>query len=237
MKDLEPNWSALLESDPSEPSPQESQALPCLLLDQLPIGVFHKDKEGRYIFVNSWFCRLRKTTPDEFVGKTASEIAADKRTIKVAEHPEQLGEIKLLKEGANHHKLIMETGRVIETEERYVGADGQEQYLHATKGPLLGPDGTIIGSQGILLDITERKRAEAQVEALHKQLLQTSRQAGMAEVATSVLHNVGNVLNSVNVSATPASRQRARNPKCTCLGKAVALLQRTRGRPGRLPGQ
>jgi len=38
------------------------------------------------------------------------------------------------------------------------------------------------------------KEAEAQLEQAHKQLLETSRMAGMAEVATSVLHNVGNVL-------------------------------------------
>ena len=67
-----------MESDPSERSPQESQSLPYLLLDQLPIGVFHKDKEGRYVFVNSWFCRLKKATLDEFVGKTAEEFAAGK---------------------------------------------------------------------------------------------------------------------------------------------------------------
>ena len=42
----------------------------------------------------------------------------------------------------------------------------------------------------------------AEREKLHHQLLETSRQAGMAEVATGVLHNVGNVLNSVNVSAS-----------------------------------
>jgi len=41
----------------------------------------------------------------------------------------------------------------------------------------------------------------AELTEAHKQLLVTSRQAGMAEVATNVLHNVGNVLNSVNVSA------------------------------------
>ena len=36
---------------------------------------------------------------------------------------------------------------------------------------------------------------------MQRQLMDASRRAGMAEVATSVLHNVGNVLNSVNVSA------------------------------------
>lgn len=52
---------------------------------------------------------------------------------------------------------------------------------------------------------TERKRAEEALVAAHKDLLESSRLAGMAEIATNVLHNVGNVLNSVNVSAALAS--------------------------------
>ena len=48
----------------------------------------------------------------------------------------------------------------------------------------------------------ERCRAEADRERLQQELLAASRQAGIAEMATGVLHNVGNVLNSVNLSAT-----------------------------------
>ncbi len=51
-------------------------------------------------------------------------------------------------------------------------------------------------------EIAERARAEEEVARIHRQLMEASRQAGMAEVATGLLHNVGNVLNSVNVSAT-----------------------------------
>ena len=51
-------------------------------------------------------------------------------------------------------------------------------------------------------DITDRKRAEAELEQVHRELLETSRLVGMAEVATGILHNVGNVLNSVNVAST-----------------------------------
>ena len=58
------------------------------------------------------------------------------------------------------------------------------------------------GFIGIMQNITDRKQAEAEREQMHTQLLTASRQAGMAEVATGVLHNVGNVLNSVNVTAT-----------------------------------
>jgi PAS domain S-box-containing protein len=72
-------------------------------------------------------------------------------------------------------------------------------------------------------DITERKRSEAEMEKMHKQLLDTSRQAGMAEVATSVLHNVGNVLNSVNVSSSLVSNL-VKKSKAANLSKVVAML-------------
>ncbi len=69
----------------------------------------------------------------------------------------------------------------------------------------------------------QRKRSETEWEQMHQQLVDTSRQAGMAEVATSVLHNVGNVLNSVNVSSTLVSTQ-VRKSKVANLSKIVALL-------------
>jgi len=50
------------------------------------------------------------------------------------------------------------------------------------------------------VEMNERKKAQAEREELHQQLVLASRQAGMADVASSVLHNVGNVLNSINVS-------------------------------------
>jgi PAS domain S-box-containing protein len=51
-------------------------------------------------------------------------------------------------------------------------------------------------------DITSHRQAEEERENMNRQLIEASRQAGMAEVATGVLHNVGNVLNSINVSTT-----------------------------------
>ena len=72
-------------------------------------------------------------------------------------------------------------------------------------------------------EIEERKRIEAQVEKTHREMVGISRQAGMAEVATSVLHNVGNALNSVNVSATVLF-DHARNSSVSRLDKVTALL-------------
>jgi PAS domain S-box-containing protein len=85
-----------------------------------------------------------------------------------------------------------------------------------------------IGEQRLILamgrDITERRRTQAQMENLQKQLLDTSRNAGMAEVATNVLHNVGNVLNSVNVSATLVV-DIVKKSKISSLAKIVGLLR------------
>jgi len=141
MKEPVTSCRAFLESDPSEQSPEESRALHALLLDQLPVGVFQKDREGRFVFVNSWFCHFRKATPDQFLGKTAQEVTAGKWVSEDAEQTEQLRKVQLLNEGASHHQLIMQTGQSIESEESYADAVGREHHLHAIKGPLIGLDG------------------------------------------------------------------------------------------------
>jgi len=73
-------------------------------------------------------------------------------------------------------------------------------------------------------DVSERKWAEHQLDELHKKMVAASRQAGMAEIATGVLHNVGNVLNSVNVSATVVA-DKLRKSKVPSLAKAVGLMR------------
>jgi signal transduction histidine kinase len=81
----------------------------------------------------------------------------------------------------------------------------------------LVPAALLIPSPQQLARVNEELR-EAQAE-----LVTAARQAGMAEIATNVLHNVGNVLNSVNVSADLVSR-RVRASKSQGLAKAVQLL-------------
>jgi two-component system, NtrC family, sensor kinase len=71
--------------------------------------------------------------------------------------------------------------------------------------------------------ITEREQAQAELERTHRQLLEVSRRAGMAEVATNVLHNVGNVLNSLNVSANMVAEQVERS-KASGLARLARLL-------------
>lgn len=63
-----------------------------------------------------------------------------------------------------------------------------------------------------------------ELEDIHKQLVEASRRGGMAEIATNVLHNVGNVLNSVNIS-TGLIVERTKKSKASGLSRVVALLK------------
>lgn len=67
-------------------------------------------------------------------------------------------------------------------------------------------------------------RAQAELQEAHQAMMRASRQAGMAEVASSVLHNVGNVLNSVNVSANLLD-ERMRTSKASGLARVAAMLE------------
>jgi signal transduction histidine kinase len=62
------------------------------------------------------------------------------------------------------------------------------------------------------------------IEQSRADLVTAARAAGMSEIATGVLHNVGNVLNSVNVSASLVA-ERVRGSASNDLGKVVKVLE------------
>jgi PAS domain S-box-containing protein len=325
----------------------ELQSLYHSLVDQMPAGVFRKDAEGRYVFVNDWYCRNKKMEPEQILGRTAAELAAG-----ALQNPKAKWRPEMAIQGSTHHELIMRTGQIIEVEEQSSDAHGRAQHLRVVKSPVFDADGKIVGTQGMLFDITARKQAEAQLsyerdllsslldsspdqiyfkdlqsrfiknskaqaatfgvkstdemlgktdfdffteaharpafedeqkiirtgvpligmvekeiwkdgrttwvltskmplrnkdgqiigtfgiskditamkeaeirlEQVNKQLLETARLAGMAEIATNVLHNVGNVLNSVNVSASLVVDS-VKKSKAASLAKVVAMFQ------------
>jgi PAS domain S-box-containing protein len=104
-----------------------------------------------------------------------------------------------------------------------VRPDGVRRNVLSSAQRLIGHAGQPLGALTVIEDITERRLAEQELERVHKLLLVASRDAGMAEIATNVLHNVGNVLNSVNVSASIVS-ERIRKSKCAGLSRVAALL-------------
>ena len=81
---------------------------------------------------------------------------------------------------------------------------------------------------GITLDISERVAAEQRERQLQKQLLEASHLSGMAEVATGVLHNVGNVLNSLGISASTAQAHVQASP-AERIERIASMLEQSGG--------
>jgi PAS domain S-box-containing protein len=211
----------IVERKRAEEAQLESQALYHSLVEHMPAGLYRMDSEGRYVFANSWFCGLKGLSLEKLLGKTPAELA-------LASGAQPNGSPENLRE----HELIMQTGQLTEREEELLDAEGQMRCLHVVKSPVITTGGWIIGSQGMLFDITGRKQAEARLGEAHRELLQASRMAGMAEVATSVLHNVGNVLNSVNISSSVIGKK-LKQSRVANLGKLAMLLEE---QAGDLPG-
>lgn len=180
------------------------------LIDHLPDSIFVKDAQSRVVLDNLAHARqIGADSPAAVVGRTDFDFL-----------PRELAEKFFTDE-----QQLLASGDVFDGEEAGLNVKtGERQWLRTTKVPLRDSQGKIIGLAGINRDLTERKQWEAKLESLHRQLIEASRQAGMAEVATSVLHNVGNVLNSVNVSASVVE-DRVKNSVAAKLEKIVALLR------------
>lgn len=105
--------------------------------------------------------------------------------------------------------------------ERSANAQGSDFNLFQT---------TIMLEEQVLSRTAELEAALRENEEVNRVLRKTqadlvaaARSAGMAEIATNVLHNVGNVLNSVNVSAG-LILSRVRASKVEGLARAVQLM-------------
>jgi len=121
---------------------------------------------------------------------------------------------------------------VFEVEYRMRHRDGTARWILDRGAVIRDASGKPQRMAGSHTDITERKQIAEQLARVQRELVEASRAAGKAEVATGVLHNVGNVLNSVNVSAALVVDQ-LRKSKTASLVRAVKMLRDQGGDVGR----
>ncbi|MGG6296716.1 PAS domain-containing sensor histidine kinase [Leptolyngbya sp. AN02str] len=121
---------------------RERNALLNSILESTTDIVFVKDREGRYILVNSKLERWLNRPRSEILGKTDKDLL-----------PEYASNIQ------QRDRLIWTSG-IAETYEEQMKQGDQEFFLSTTKAPWLDAHGNVLGVVGITRDISDRKRDE-----------------------------------------------------------------------------
>ena len=180
------------------------------LVEQLPAITYHATlgETCTWSYVSPQIFSLLGFTPAEWLASDRlwfEHIHPDDREIPIA------AEAIALKTGSflAEYRMFTREGALRWFRDQAVFVADKNQNQHAL--------------YGVMMDITEPKAAEARLAELNLQLLDSSRQAVMAEMATGVLHNVGNVLNSVNVAANLVM-EKLRISKAPKLSKAAGLI-------------
>jgi PAS domain S-box-containing protein len=194
---------------------QHRESLFRLVFEHAPVGISWKraDLDNVHHF-NPTYRRIL-----ELRDETVADYAELARLVHPDDAPQQ--------ERMNH---MIGSGEIdsYNVEERFVLGDGRLIWGSLSVAVIRDAEGRIVQDIGILEDITARKRAEEELATTYKNLLDASRVAGMAEVATGVLHNVGNVLNSLNVSSNLIATT-VRQSRADSLARLASMLDEHAG--------
>jgi len=199
------NHSMAIESTERQKAEEKYRAI----FEHATEGIFQLSLTGRIVSANLALAGiLGYDTPEqlqEAIGDIATEVYVDQ-----LQHGEAL-------------TLLVRDGSISQVEMAARRKDGSLIWVSVTARLVRGADGTILFYEGTMHDVTRRKQTEGALHKAQTDLLASARQAGMAEIASNVLHNVGNVLNSVNVSASLVNRT-MRESRALGLVKAVELM-------------
>ena len=158
------------------------------LVESLPQVIARKDAAGRYTYVNAAFGDLIARPVDQILGHTDDELLPPATAAK----------------NQADEQRILQLRQPMEAEEIFDRAGTRRRYLHVKKLPLFDATGQPLGVQILYWDMTLFRETEDKLKTAQKELVEISRLAGIAEMASGVLHNLGNALNSVKVSASIA---------------------------------
>jgi signal transduction histidine kinase len=150
------------------------------------IGRWHYNKPKNKITFSKEFCSLFNIDPKVTL-KTYEEI----------QHWIHFNDSAIFSEMI---ETAFKSGEIGECDIRVSISNKQFSWFHIICEPIANAQGKFEDISGIAMDISKRKEAEEKINNLNKQIILSARYTGMAEVATSLLHNLGNVLNSANVS-------------------------------------
>ncbi|MEA3207574.1 MAG: phosphoserine phosphatase RsbU/P [Chthoniobacter sp.] len=126
------------------------------LMEHIPDKIYFKDTESRFIWISrETLARFNASKTADVLGKTDFDFFKEEHARKAFE---------------DEQRIIITGQPLVNLEERETWANGQETWVSTTKMPLIDASKRIIGTFGLSRDITERKRAEAQLARYAEEL-------------------------------------------------------------------
>ena len=165
----------ITERKEAEAAADRERDLMQVLLDNIPDGIYFKDRERRFVRVSNFVCELFESRPDEVIGKRDEDFL-----------PPRAAE-----ETARDDRHVIATGTpLINKEEEIDSIRGETRWMLTTKLPWRDGEGQITGLFGLSREITERRRME-------QELIRVERLRAIGELAAGVSHNLNNMLTTV----------------------------------------
>ena len=128
------------------------------VIDTNPNYIYVKDKDGKYIMVNQTFVELMDCNYDDIINKTDEELA-----------PSFLLNEEEVQKFINYNKNENSLEKKYLTEKCFLLKDNKEKWLQISKVPLKIEDRSD-NVLGVIVDVTDKKRAEIKLKASNKKL-------------------------------------------------------------------
>ena len=127
---------------------RNSEELHRAMISQTAAAMARIDLSGTFTFVNKKFCELLGYRHEELIGKRIAEIA----------HPDDVRETE------NLFKRVAKKGEPYDLEERCVRKDGSTLWVNVSASPMLNGSGKPQSVLAVVIDISARKQAEADLK-------------------------------------------------------------------------
>jgi len=162
---------------------EESRRMLQLVLDTIPVRVFWKDADGRFLGCNRPFaCDAGLDSPDELLGKTDYDMAWKEQA-------------ELYR--ADDRQVIATGVPRVGYEEPQTTPSRTRLCLRTSKVPLRDGEGRIVGVLGTYEDVTESKRLDEERANLQAQLYQAQKMESVGRLAGGVAHDFNNLLHVI----------------------------------------